>query len=253
MTDQTPDETERDERDERGADDPDAGTEQDTDTEHDGRTADEHDADTEHDTDHDEQTSDGATDATGETFEGSVTQKAFLFDSDGRTLLTKSDGSWTVPGGRFEYGETMPGGLRRELREELAVETRVGAPVGVSYGAWITGDGTPLVTVFYRARTDETQLTLNEEHDAFEWVDPETARDRLVEGGGELAVRFLARAVTLDRIDRGHDAAVPDTLADCEPFTTRRDPFAGTDTDEWLAYLANAREPSLDELRAKYG
>ena len=252
MTDQTPDGAERDERD---ADDHDTDADHETDAERDGRTAADHDAGTEHDADHDERGSNDTTDATGEPFEGSVTQKAFLFDSDGRTLLTKADGNWTVPGGKFEYGETMLGGLRRELREELAVETRVGAPVGVSYDAWVTSDGTPLVTVFYRARTDETQLTLNEEHDAFEWVDPETARDRLVEGPGELVARFLARAVTLDRIDRGSDAAVPDTLADCEPFTTRRDPFAGTDadTDEWLAYLADARELSLDELQATYG
>lgn len=67
-------------------------------------------------------------------FVGKITQKAVLFGPDGDVLVTRSDDTWEIPGGTFEYGETLVGGLR----EELDVESRVGPPVEAVYGGWVT-------------------------------------------------------------------------------------------------------------------
>ena len=50
---------------------------------------------------------------------------------DGRVVLIKRRheplaGRWSLPGGAIEVGETLRDGLRRELREEIGIETRVG-------------------------------------------------------------------------------------------------------------------------------
>jgi mutator protein MutT len=50
---------------------------------------------------------------------------------DGRVVLVRRRhaplaGHWSVPGGAIEAGETLREGLRRELREEIGIETRVG-------------------------------------------------------------------------------------------------------------------------------
>jgi 8-oxo-dGTP pyrophosphatase MutT (NUDIX family) len=51
-----------------------------------------------------------------------------LIVRDGRVLLNRlrGDETWMLPGGTGEFGETVEETLRRELREELGVECRVG-------------------------------------------------------------------------------------------------------------------------------
>ena len=188
-------------------------------------------------------------------FEGRVTQKAFLFGPDGSLLVTKADDHWAVPGGKFEYGETMVGGLRRELREELSVDARVGSVVGVSHGPWLTKELTPLVTLFYHARTDDREVTLNDEHDDSEWVSVETAVERIRESFGTRAVRVLARAATLERLADSEAGPIPETVSDVEPFRPRSDPFDGCeiDSEEWVTYTTDAHELPPEEIRKRYG
>lgn len=50
--------------------------------------------------------------------------------SNGRALLVKRgkaplEGSWSIPGGRLEIGETLHEGVVRELSEETGIEARV--------------------------------------------------------------------------------------------------------------------------------
>jgi 8-oxo-dGTP diphosphatase len=62
-----------------------------------------------------------------------VVVAAAVVERDGRYLLTRRlkgthlAGRWEFPGGKCEPGESHAGCLRRELREELAVDADVGA------------------------------------------------------------------------------------------------------------------------------
>jgi 8-oxo-dGTP diphosphatase len=55
--------------------------------------------------------------------------------ADGRLLITQRmpddtlPGYWEFPGGKVDPGETLPEALRRELREELGVETEIGPEI----------------------------------------------------------------------------------------------------------------------------
>jgi len=162
-----------------------------------------------------------------EPFVGKITQKAILFGPDGEVLLAGSEELPEPPGGTFEFGETLVGGLRRELREELGVNARIGPPVGAVYGLWADEDGTPMVTLVYRCETDGREVTLNEEHERAEWVTPGTAAERF----GEVSPR-LGRAV-----DRATE------IGDEEPFEAVTDPYADADitTEEVVAALEAAR------------
>src|SRR3546814_13362945 len=60
---------------------------------------------------------------------------AAITDARGRVLLARRTegrdlaGLWEFPGGKREPGETPEHALVRELREELGIEVRVGAPL----------------------------------------------------------------------------------------------------------------------------
>jgi len=62
-----------------------------------------------------------------------VTVTAALIARDGRLLVARraagrsQGGLWEFPGGKLEPGEAPEDCLRRELREELGIESTVGA------------------------------------------------------------------------------------------------------------------------------
>ncbi len=131
-------------------------------------------------------------------FRGHVTQKAVVFNTGDDILLVRPDteGPWSIPGGRVQDGEDADVALERELREETGLAVRVGQPVHAMTDVWFTGDGEPMFTVVYDCETDNTEITLNHEHEEYEWVSPVEARDRMPIEPLQIAVE---RAITRHR------------------------------------------------------
>jgi mutator protein MutT len=99
---------------------------------------------------------------------------AGLLLRDGRVLVARRGpgmalaGAWEFPGGKVEAGETPRAALERELREELAIETRTGERLAVSEFA---GNGRPIRLEGWCSRLLSGEPVARE-HDALAWLRP---------------------------------------------------------------------------------
>ncbi len=99
----------------------------------------------------------------------------------GRVLLSQRKagthlaGAWEFPGGKVEPGEDPRDALKRELVEELGIETVIGAPVEVTFHAYPTKD---VLLLFFEASRKPTSAEPRAiDVAAVRWAEPEELRD----------------------------------------------------------------------------
>ncbi|TQQ83678.1 NUDIX domain-containing protein [Halonotius terrestris] len=108
-----------------------------------------------------------------------VSQKAIIESPDGSLLVMQMDETtWELPGGRMGAYEEPVVGLKREIREETGLSVTIDEPIHTA--AWRNDQGRGRYSVVYACETEETEVTLSEEHCDYEWVSPETARDEFL-------------------------------------------------------------------------
>ena len=122
---------------------------------------------------------------------------------DGRVLLIQrahppAQGSWSVPGGRVEFGEPLHVALAREVMEETELQIEI---LGIAGWREVlptgSGAGKHFVVMSFAARWVAEEPVLNGECSDFAWLPPDALGPRqLTPGLQEIidAARALAEA-----------------------------------------------------------
>jgi 8-oxo-dGTP diphosphatase len=123
-----------------------------------------------------------------------VSVAGVIFDDQQRALLIqRSDNQhWEAPGGVLELHESIPAGLRREVKEETGLTVEPEALTGV-YKNMARG----IVALVFRCKILGGQLATNGEVSAFQWVTADEVRGLASEA---YAIRVL------DALDSGSTA-----------------------------------------------
>jgi ADP-ribose pyrophosphatase YjhB (NUDIX family) len=104
----------------------------------------------------------------------SPTVQAWI-ERDGRFLALKRGqdperGSWNMPGGFVEAGESGPEAIRREVREETGLEIEILGVIGVFASTYGEGpDAEPIFDVAFRATTGDAELDVSDESEEARW------------------------------------------------------------------------------------
>ena len=120
---------------------------------------------------------------------------ALVVSPEGRVLLVQTHkwrGSWGVPGGKVEYGETLERAVRREFLEEtgLTLGTIYWGPVQEAVRSPEFYQDAHFVLLNFIALTETTTVTLNDEAQAHVWVSPEDALDMPLNTPTRVLVQF---------------------------------------------------------------
>ena len=131
---------------------------------------------------------------------------ALFVQREGQILILKrvvgeAIGSWYLPGGAVDPGETVEDGARRELLEEAGLVAS-GTLTVVSV-AHMFVYGHESLQVLYACDVPDGDVVISHEHSAFRWMDAAAYRDRYfsdeildrVEGRSGEMLRNIRRAI----------------------------------------------------------
>lgn len=106
-----------------------------------------------------------------------VTARSVIFDPDGRMLILRRSqtdprfpGTWDLPGGRAEPGETVEQTAVRETAEETGIELK---DPELLFATSDVRSGVGKTWVFFAGNVSaNTEVTLSFEHDDYMWILP---------------------------------------------------------------------------------
>lgn len=108
--------------------------------------------------------------------------KANLYNKDGKFLIIKRseeethlEGKWEIPGGRIEFGESPEEALKEEVSEETGLKIKIIEPMDT--WKFRKSENEYRVGVDFLCITEEKDVELSSEHDAYRWVEEKELSD----------------------------------------------------------------------------
>ncbi len=86
-------------------------------------------------------------------------------------VLRNPDGTWELPGGKVEHGESALESLEREVREETGLSVTAADPVDTAVRKMKPKKKRGKFAVVYRCSFEGREVELSDEHVAFAWRD----------------------------------------------------------------------------------
>ncbi|WP_211173200.1 NUDIX domain-containing protein [Brasilonema bromeliae] len=111
-----------------------------------------------------------------------TTVGALAVNPHGQVLIVKTTkwrGTWGVPGGKVEWGETLEAAVKREFREEVGLEltdVRFGLLQEAVLDSQFVREAHFIMVNYYAFSASET-ITPNEEIEEWAWVTPQRATE----------------------------------------------------------------------------
>lgn len=111
-----------------------------------------------------------------------VAMKAFIVHQGKVLVLREASaykdgahyGKYDVVGGRVKPGQHFKESLLREIEEETGMKITVGRPFFVhEWRPIVKGEPWHIVATFFECRAESPEIKLSEDHDHFQWIDPQ--------------------------------------------------------------------------------
>lgn len=101
---------------------------------------------------------------------------AVIFNPDGQVLLCKShkwNNQYVIPGGHIELGEKMEDALKREVLEETGLKIYDIKLISLKESIYSNTfyEKKHFIFIDYQCKTNSYNVQLNDEADAYAWVD----------------------------------------------------------------------------------
>ena len=93
-------------------------------------------------------------------------------------LLQRKNGSWDLPKGHVERGETLEETAMREIFEETGLRPKIvsGFSISTSYKFKREGKLIDKKVIFFLAESSTAKVKVSEEHSGYKWVSPDKAK-----------------------------------------------------------------------------